>query len=184
MLHHRIIKLSAGLGIVAGLIVVGWFLTKHISAHPNAAADGKSRPPAPVIVNVNQPLPPYRLADLNDQEVPADRLRRGRVLLVYLTTSCEPCIKEAEIISRIQQSTPPDIHIYGIYVERPAQVLSFIKTSGVKLPALVDVGTQLAKALDIHYFPSKYFIEDGVITEIWYGITKDEAKLRRRLDVE
>jgi thioredoxin-like negative regulator of GroEL len=47
---------------------------------------------------------------------------------------------------------------------------------------LVDMSAQLAKSLDIHYFPSTYLIKDGVIIYVWRGATQDEAELRRRLN--
>jgi hypothetical protein len=49
---------------------------------------------------------------------------------------------------------------------------------------LVDMSAQLAKSLDIHYFPSTYLIEDGVIIYVWRGATQDEAELRRRLNIK
>lgn len=183
--RRQIIILSASLGAVLGLVAAGWLFFMHTSAHPNIrAAAGRSKSPRAVIVDSHQPLPPYRLEGLDHQEIPTDELRRGRVLLVYLTTSCNPCIKEAEIISRLQPSVPSDVHIYGVYIESSAQVATFIKAFDLKFPALLDVDTQLAKSLDVHFFPSKYFLENGVITEIWHGTTQEEDKLRQHLNIK
>jgi peroxiredoxin len=184
MLHRRIITPAACFGVAIGLVAAGWLLSRYISARPDTEADDKRGLPQAVISNANQMLPPYRLADLNGQEIPTDKLRHGRVLLIYLTTGCAPCTKEAELISRLQQGISLDIHIYGVYIERPAQVATFIKEFDLKFPMLIDVDAQLAKSLDVHYFPSKYFIEDGIIKEIWHGMTEDEAKLRQRLNIE
>ena len=46
------------------------------------------------------------------------------------------------------------------------------------------MGSQLARSLDIHYFPSKYLVEDGVITKVWRGATQDEAELRQQLGIK
>jgi peroxiredoxin len=132
-----------------------------------------------------QPLPAYRLATLKDQkELSPDELRRGRVLLVFLTTGCGPCIKELDTVTHLYRDAPPDLRIYGVGIERPAQIETFVKEFDLKFPILIDMSAQLAKSLDIHYFPSTYLIEDGVIIYIWRGATQDEAELRRRLNIK
>jgi len=106
------------------------------------------------------------------------------VLIVYLTTSCEPCIKEVETISRLQWDAPQDLRIYGINFERPAQVATFVKEFDLKFPVLINMSSQLARSLDIHYFPSKYLVEDGVITKVRRGATRDKADLRCQLKIQ
>lgn len=105
----------------------------------------------------------------------------GHVLLVYLTTSCDPCVKGGVVISHLQRDAPPDLRVYGVSIERPAQIGTFVNEFDLKFPMLVDVGSQLARAIDIHHFPSKYLVEDGVITKEWRGKMGDETALRRQL---
>jgi peroxiredoxin len=129
-------------------------------------------------------MPDHRLIGLDGQALPADELRQGRVLFVYLTTNCEPCIKEVEVISRLHRDARSALRIYGISIDRPAQINTFIEEFDLKFPIFVDENARLAKSLDIHHFPSKYYVEDGVITKIWRGRTKDEATLRHELSIE
>lgn len=133
---------------------------------------------------VNQPLPAYRLMSLEHREVSADELRNGRVLIVYLTTGCKACIKEAEVISSLQRDAPPDLRIYGVAIERPAQVETFTREFNLTFPFLIDTEAQLARALDIRSFPSKYLIQDGVITKIWRGSTQNPAELRQQIGIK
>jgi peroxiredoxin len=124
------------------------------------------------------------MVSINQQEVIDDELSHGRVLLVYLTTSCKPCLEEIGVISRLRARAPASLQVYGVSIERPAQVATFVKEVDLKFPMLVDVDAQLARSLDIHYFPSAFLIEDGVITKTWRGVTQDEADLYHQLDIQ
>lgn len=79
---------------------------------------------------------------------------------------------------------PPGLRVYGVAIERPAQVATFVEEFDLKFPVLIDMGSQLARSLDIHHFPSKYLVEEGVITKVWRGATQDEAELRRQLSIK
>lgn len=183
MNRSRIIIISAGLGALAVLAVSLWLFSRRPGEQPPEAGAGRGRPPAEATSALRQTLPPYRLASLEQHELSADELRRGRVLLVYLTTGCDPCIKEVEVVSRLHRDAPADLRVYGVGIERPAQLATFVKEFDLKFPVLVDMGSQLARSLDIHHFPSKYLVEDGVITRVWRGATRDEADLRRQLNM-
>lgn len=156
----------------------------RLIAHKRTEAAGVEGSSAEPVSTARRPLPDYRMINKDMQEVPVDALRHGRVLLVYLTTSCDPCVQETGVISRLYRDAPPDLKIYGVGIERPAQIGTFVKEFDLKFPMLVDVGSQLARAMDVHHFPSKYLVEDGVVTREWRGKTKDEAALRRQLGLQ
>lgn len=160
-----------------------FFTTRHTAQKRKEAAGVELASVGPVSI-ARRPLPDYRMVGVDMREVPADALRRGRVLLVYLTTGCDPCVQEVGVISRLHRDAPSDLRVFGVGIERPAQLATFVKEFDLKFPVLVDVGSQLARSMEIHYFPSKYLVEDGVITKEWRGKTKDEATLRRQLGLQ
>jgi peroxiredoxin len=166
------------------LAALAGFFTMRPTAQNRREEPGKDRAAVGLLPTSRQPLPDYRLVKLDRQEVSVDELRRGRVLLVFLTTNCDACLKEVEVISHLQHDVPPGFRVYGIGIERPAQINAFVKEFDLQFPMLIDVGSQLAKSLDVHYFPSKYLVEDGVITKVWRGKTQDEADLRHQLGIE
>jgi len=129
-------------------------------------------------------LPAHSLMSLERREAVGDELHKGRVLIVYLTTSCKACIKEAEIIARLQRDAPPGLRIYGVAIEGPTQVEAFAKEFNLTFPFLIDNQSRLARALNIERFPSKYFVQDGVITKVWRGLTPNPNELRQQLDIE
>ncbi|MGB8508087.1 MAG: TlpA disulfide reductase family protein [Pyrinomonadaceae bacterium] len=183
MFRNRVPILPAALGALLILAGAAWFFTTRPATQQPTAGSSKNRPPVEATSTSGQPLPAYRLADLSQQELSPDELRHGRVLLVFLTTSCEACIKDLDVVTRLNHDAPSDLRVYGVGIERPAQIETFVKEFDLKFPVLVDMGAQLARSLDIHYFPSKYLVKDGVITKIWRGATQDEAELRQQLDI-
>lgn len=180
MTWHRTTSLTA---LVVLTAAAGFFATR-LTAYKRTEAAPTELASAGLVSTTPRPLPDYRMVGYDMREVPADTLRRGRVLLVYLTTGCDPCVQEAGVVSRLHRDAPPELRVFGVGIERPAQLATFVKEFDLKFPVLVDVGSQLARSLDIHHFPSKYLVEDGVITKEWRGRTKDEADLRRQLGLQ
>lgn len=180
MSRNRITILS----VLAVLVTSTLFLASRLYAGKKTEDVGKAGSPVRAVYATRQPLPACRMANINQQEVAADELSHGRVLLVYMTTSCDPCAEEAKIISRLHEAGPPDLRIYGVSFERPAQVATFVKEFDLKFPVLIDMGSQLARSLDIHYFPSTYLVDDGMIVKVWRGVTRDEADLYRQLTTQ
>lgn len=167
----------------AAALGVACFLAA-LAAGAALVAPRKARHPVPgALTNVHLQLPACRLIDLERGELAADELRSGRVLMVYLRTDCTACLKEVEVISRLRRDTPPGLRIYGLAAESGSRLKDFAKEHKLTFPILSDEEGQLARSLDTRYFPSKYFVEDGVITKAWYGKTRDEAELRRQLDI-
>lgn len=133
---------------------------------------------------VNRPLPECRLTGPGQRPVDADEMLKGRVLFVYLTTDCRHCIREAEVISRLRRDAPPEVKIYGVAMERAPVVEAFAEEYNLTFPVLLDEGARLARSLDLQNFPSKFLVQDGVIKQYWRGATRDEAELRRQLEIK
>lgn len=162
----------------------GVLFTTQVSTGRQAKGISKDQAPTGLIPTSRSPLPAHRLASIDQQEPQLGELSRGRVLLVYITTSCEPCIKEVKSISRLQALKPTDLRIYGVSFERAEQVATFVKAQDLKFPVLIDTNALLARSLDVRYFPSKFLVEDGAITKMWRGITTDEPELYRQLNLQ
>jgi peroxiredoxin len=165
MLSKRAVSVSAGLCALAVVVWVGCRYAMRGGTY------------------VGQPLPDCRLTELGrSREVDAGELRKGRVLLVYLTTDCRHCFKEAEIISRLRREVPPEVKIYGVAIESKRAVEDFARQVDLTFPVLLDDGARLVQSFDIHNFPTKFLVEDGIVTHYWRGTTRDEAELRRLLE--
>lgn len=147
----------------------------------NTQAGEGTRVLSPEPETIERPLPETQLTDLEGQQIPSDELRRGSYLLIFMTTGCSPCIDEANAVSRLVRDSPSSVRVYGVGVERPAQVAAFVKKFDLKFPFLLDKESGLRQSLDVRRFPTKFLVENGIIKKAWYGKTPDEARLRGQL---
>ena len=187
MNNKKLVLLAAAAGILLSA-VLAVLLLKTSAQKPSAqdtstqaTAGGGSRTLSPEARTVDKPLPEARLADLEGREVSADELRRGRYLLVFLTTGCSPCVDEADNISRLLEGDASQPRVYGVGIESPARVAGFVKEHDYKFPFLLDKDSGLRESLGVRIFPSKFLVEDGVVKTAWYGKAPDEAMLRSQL---
>lgn len=166
---------------LAALASSVWLVAAQKEARPRSAAAGQPGGAVGPTETSGQPLPAHSITDTGGREVAPEELSRGRVLLVYLTTQCRPCVEQVEIISRLHAANPRDLRVLGVSFERPAEVEAFVKERGLKFPVLIDKDARLARALELHYFPTALLLEAGKITKTWRGVTRDESELYRQL---
>jgi peroxiredoxin len=124
-------------------------------------------------------LPVHRLFDLDGREVPENTLRRGRVLLAYVSTSCDASAEQARLLSRFSQAQGSGIKVYAVGSEGADELAGFARAQGLGFPILSDRESDLRKFLNVRAFPCNYMIEDGVITHAWPGAMPDLATLER-----
>jgi peroxiredoxin len=189
MSSKKLVVLSVAAGILLSATTAVFLLktsAQKTSAHQTPARQeaGGSRVLSPEAKTIDKPLPDALLADLEGREVPSGELRRGRYLLVFLTSGCGPCVDEASSISSMLQGGASPLRVYGVGVERPGQVANFVKEYDFKFPFLLDKDSGLRRGLDVRIFPSKFLVEDGVVKKAWYGKAQDEAMLRSQLALE
>ncbi len=124
-----------------------------------------------------KPLPEAHLIDLADAQLDEQMLRRGKVILVFVTPQCSACEKEGQFLQTVVNQRK-DVSFYGVvsYGEKKEA----LEAANRKFPFKVfyDEGFHLAGKLGIHRVPIKIFLEDGLIRKAWGGATTDApAKL-------
>ena len=133
------------------------------------------------VVISGQPLPKTDLLDLNGNKVSPETLRGGKVLLVFMTTGCQPCKKELKLLSSVDSQISSKVRVYGVGVENRSQIMNFIKENEVVTKIVQDEDGSLMRALSVKYFPTKFLIEDGVIVKTWFGNSPNQAELFKQL---
>lgn len=133
------------------------------------------------VVISGKPLPTTDLLQLNGEKVSPDALRKGKVLIVFLTTHCQPCRKEFKVLSNVEPEMLKRVKIYGIGVEDKNLINDFIKDNDVKTEIILDQHAELMKGLSVKYFPTSFLIEDGVIVHTWFGNESSQADLVKHL---
>ena len=149
-----------------------------------------TRPPKPppsdldlkdAVVISGRPLPAIELLELDGKRVPPEILRKGKVLLVFLTTRCQACQKEFRLLSTVESETSHKVKFYGIGVEDKGLLTDFIKENKVSTEVVWDQHGELMKSLSVKYFPTSFLVEDGVITNTWFGNSPSQSDLFKRL---
>lgn len=122
------------------------------------------------------PLPEGKLIDEFNQQLPNSQLRHGRLFLVFITPSCDACMKESKFLSTIIGKYNK-IPFYGVISFGDKDVA--LREAKDKFPFKVfyDDHFQIAGPLGITRVPVKLYVEDGVIKKAWGGATvEDQAK--------
>lgn len=132
----------------------------------------------------DEPLPQAVLIDVESNKDNYDELKKGKVMAFFLTTGCGACKKDIDLISEIYSELSPDFRIYGVAVENEEKVKTFIEQNNIKFPIVIDKQGQLLKNLRIKYFPTKFLIENGIITKTIIGSSRDKDKFLQDFDLE
>lgn len=125
---------------------------------------------------INKPLPQAQLLDTSEVKVDEEILRRGRVVLVFVTPECEACLVESEFL-RTVMNRRSDVTFYGLIVfgkrmESPAAAEKIFP-----FRVFYDEGDALVSSIGINRVPVKIFLENGIIKKGWIGAaTNDQAK--------
>lgn len=134
---------------IAALLVVG--LTLGL---------GRARGDVPSVL-VGQPPPPFRLLDIDGREVSLDAYRGRPVIVNFWASWCEPCRREAPLLSRAAADQGGDgVAVLGVVFEDEADaVRQFLATYDVGYPALMDPGGRTALDFGVYGLPETFFVD-------------------------
>ncbi|HUQ32719.1 MAG TPA: TlpA disulfide reductase family protein [Pyrinomonadaceae bacterium] len=125
----------------------------------------------------NSSLPKGRLINLQTNQDDYEKLKKGKVLLVFLTRGCDACKKEIPNIAQALPNLVPRMAVYGVYIEERSEVASFVQENQITFPVLLDNGGRIFGALGITLIPAKVLIENGTITKTWFGSSPNKSAL-------
>ncbi len=115
--------------------------------------------------------------DINSNEDYAEKIKNGKVLLVYLVSGCDACKKEIQLINETNKESDSEIKIFGIMFEKSESVNEYIKKQNINFPILIDKDGKLIKALNLQYFPANFILENGVIERASFGSPRNQQDL-------
>lgn len=113
--------------------------------------------------------------DSKDEKLEERFIRSGKVVLVFVTSDCDACKREAEFLKNVVGNNDA-VNFYGVisYGDKKSSLAEAEKIFPFKV--YYDEGFKLAGALGINRVPVKMFLEDGAIKKAWGGATTDEEK--------
>jgi peroxiredoxin len=124
-------------------------------------------------------LPKGTMINLQTNQDDYEKLNKGKVLLVFLTTDCDACKIEISNISQALPSLVPKMAVYAGCIEQRSKVAAFAQENHIDFPILLDREGSVFTGLDITLFPAKVLLEDGKITKIWFGSSPSKYALIR-----
>ena len=119
---------------------------------------------------INQALPPAELVNISGTRLDDQRLRHGKVVLVFTLTSCKPCDQENEFLKTAISNRKDINFFYVIPMGVKADVLREAQEK-YAFETFFDEGSMLAKKLEVYQVPLKVFLQDGVIKKTWVEAT-------------
>jgi peroxiredoxin len=128
-----------------------------------------------------QPLPTTALLEQNGHPLSPDTLRKGKVLLIFLTTDCPACKKELVLLTQADAALAERVTVYGVGIQDQNLVAKFLRANGFKTKFLFDQDGELMRSLHVKYFPARFVVENGLITKTTFGNSRSQADLFKEL---
>lgn len=161
---RKVIWVSS-LAVIFVIVFCVSFVVFYTRNNRNKAAQGP--------VDSDKSLPSAELVNESNQRLADSQLKNGRVVLVFITSDCDACLKESEFLKDLVNKRA-DVRFYGVISFGDME--SSLREAKRKFPFEVfyDQGFQLAGQLGIKKVPIKVFIDNGIIKKSWGGATVNE----------
>jgi len=126
---------------------------------------------------IDKPFPlGAQLVDTDGAKVDEQILRKGRVVVVFITTDCDACLAEGKFLQTVIDRRS-DVTFYGVvpFGTRPDSSNNAEKTFPFRV--FYDEANSFVMTIGINRVPVKVFLEDGIIRKGWIGAAlTDKAK--------
>jgi redoxin len=126
---------------------------------------------------IDKPFPlGAQLVDTDGAKVDEQILRKGRVVVVFITTDCDACLAEGKFLQTVIDRRS-DVTFYGVvpFGTRPDSSNNVEKTFPFRV--FYDEANSFVMTIGINRVPVKVFLEDGIIRKGWIGAAlTDKAK--------
>lgn len=124
---------------------------------------------------INQPLPTANLVNISGERLDDEKLRRGRVVLMFTLIECPPCDEENAFL-KTAVGNRKDVKFF--YVIPFGKIDLALKEAQKKyaFETFFDQSSMLSRSLQVYQVPIKIFLQDGVIKKTWLDATTDPAK--------
>jgi hypothetical protein len=172
---RRLTKLLAAASIIIAIFCVS-FAFFYKRAQKNLSENLPA--PTPLILTsavINQPLPKANLVNSSGKVLADERLRRGKVVLIFTLTTCQLCDQENEFLKTLVGFRKDVSFFYVIPFGNKDEVL---KTAQGKYPfeTFFDQDSMLSQSLEVYQVPIVVFLQDGTIKKTWLEGAKVDSQ--------
>lgn len=124
---------------------------------------------------INQPLPAASLVNISGEQLSDDKLRRGKVVLVFSLIECVPCDEENEFL-KSAVGNRKDVSFYFVIPFGKKELALKEAQSKYAFETVFDDRSMLSRSLQVYQVPIKIFLQDGIIKRTWYDATTEPDK--------
>lgn len=129
---------------------------------------------------IGRPLPQAHLVSISGEQLGDDKLRRGKVVLLFTTTDCKYCDDENNFLKTIAGIREDVSYYYVIPFGEKGQMLQEAQRK-YAFETFYDEGSRLSRALQLYQVPLQVYLQDGIIKKTWvdsiaYTHGEDEYK--------
>ena len=161
-----VVGIALALVVGRAVMVLSNVRSERAAAQQKATAQRDALGALPAAVG--KPVPAARFTAPGGATISDDRWRKGKVVLVLVTTQCDACLAEATFLRTLLDKRR-DVQFLGVLsFEQDEQAL---RRAQELFPFAVvrDEHMELLSALRISGVPVKIYLEDGVVTRFWAG---------------
>lgn len=160
--------------LFGGAILIAVFGASFFFFYRRAQQTQAGQPLILTAAVLNQPLPQADLINLAGKSLDDEKLRHGRVVLVFTLNECPACDDENNFLKTAVGSNKNvrfyDVIPFGLKDEalKKAQ-------SKYAFETFFDQHSMLSRSLQIYQVPVKIFLDDGIIRKVWLDATIEPA---------
>lgn len=157
-------KLAVAISFFVATLCVSYAVSQHFFYARKAQQISRNRYRSSII---NEPLPSFRLVDFAGTSLDGDELRRGKVILVLLSSECDACIKEGMFLKKIVGKYEA-LRFYGVLMFWSDYSIDKVEAN-FPIKLFFDEHSLLRKSFEIKSVPIKLFVENGIVRKVWTG---------------
>lgn len=158
------VALAFVIGYAGGVLSSAWKVAERVERKDSFGALKR---------RIGKQLPPARFIAPGEMPLPDASWRKGNVVLVLVTTSCDACLQEAQFLRGIVGKRG-DVKFLGVLsFEQDGPSLQKAQ-SLFPFPVVRDDRMALTQALGVASVPIKIHLEDGVVKQAWRGASMTE----------
>jgi peroxiredoxin len=133
-----------------------------------------SKAPDPSKSLIGKPFPQAQLVHLDGSKVDEQVIRKGRVVVVFVTIDCDACETDSKFLQTVLERRK-DVAFYGIVPFGPRPDSS--KAAAEKFPfdVFYDQTDSFVYSMGINRVPVNVYLDDGIIQEGWIGAVQTDA---------
>ena len=125
---------------------------------------------------IGKPFPDAKLVRLDGSQVDEQIIRKGKVVVVFVTTDCDACETDSKFLQTVLDRRK-DVTFYGIVPFGPRPESPDAATKKFPFEVFYDQNDSFVYSMGINRVPVKVYLEDGIIKKGWIGAVRtDEGK--------